>query len=69
MSKTEVSYACPACGRSTDLATVTKGRAPTANDLALRPEMQAKGDELLTCPCGQQYTWFSAVQVTVRDLT
>lgn len=69
MSKTEVLYACPACGRDTNKATVTKGYTPTVNDLALRPEMRAKSDELLTCPCGRLYTWFSAQQVTVRDQT
>jgi hypothetical protein len=69
MSKTETYYVCPACARSTDDATVRKDYTPTANDLALRPEMKAKGNERLTCSCGQVYTWFSAQQVTVRDRT
>lgn len=70
MRVVETSYACPVCGRNTDLATVTpKGYEPKAGDHRLRPQMLGKGDQLLTCPCGQQYTWFSALEVTTRDLT
>lgn len=65
MSKTDVSYACPSCGKSVDQAEVVRGGyEPTANDLALRPEMKDKGREYLACPCGRSYTWFSALEVT-----
>lgn len=69
MSTTEIYYICPACGQDAAKATVTKDYVPTENDLRLRPEMKAKGDERLTCTCGQVYTWFSAQQVTFRDRT
>lgn len=66
---TTVSYVCPACGRSSDEATVTKDYTPTANDLKLRPDIGKERNERLTCPCGQVYNWFSARQVTFRNRT
>lgn len=70
MSNTDVSYVCPACQRPTGEARVTRDYAPTANDRKLRPEVkESQANEQLHCPCGQVYTWFNAMQVTVRDRT
>lgn len=69
MSKTEITYACPQCSRSTSEARITHDYEPKPGEHKLRPQMLGRGDERLHCPCGHVYTWFSAQEVTFRDHT
>jgi DNA-directed RNA polymerase subunit RPC12/RpoP len=71
MSKTEVSYTCPHCSRSTSEARITNDDyTPTKTDRELRPSVQGDAQkQRLHCPCGHVYTWFSAQETTFRDFT